>query len=421
MAFPRQMSTGPRRPVGGRAPRRRSPWRLGLLLALVAVVGLLAAAAWRYSRPVPSVTAVPLLDERLAIPGAPPSLPWPTQGAAAVAIPELGTLATRGEARPRPTGSTAKILTALVVLEDHPLGPNDAGPSVAITAAEVEEYRAQLRDDQSVVAVTAGEQLTERQLLEGLLLPSGNNLAAVLARWDAGSVPAFLARLNARAAALGMTSTHFADASGYSPQTVSTPGDLILAAQAAMANPVFAAIVAKPQVTLPVAGRVYNVNAALGQAGIVGVKTGSTPEAGSCFVFASQQRVGDRAVMVYGAVMGETSLADTFEAARRLSPAVAAGLREQRVLTQGQTVAAYHPPWGEEVPVVADEDVDLLGWPGLAVESALDLATVEAPVDAGTPVGTVTLRLGTLTREVTVRTAAPLPAPGTRWRLTRQR
>src|SRR4051812_43510357 len=177
MAFPRHARSAPGRTLGRPAPRRHSAWSLGLLLVLVLVVGLGAAAAWQYTRPVPSVAAVPLLDERISVAGAPPALPWPTRGAAAVAIPELGTLATHGEARPRPTGSTAKIMTALVVLEDHPLRPNDAGPSVTITAADVEEYRAQLRDDQSVVAVTAGEQLTERQLLEGLLLPSGNNLA----------------------------------------------------------------------------------------------------------------------------------------------------------------------------------------------------------------------------------------------------
>ncbi|HZS02107.1 MAG TPA: D-alanyl-D-alanine carboxypeptidase [Chloroflexota bacterium] len=402
-----------------RAAGRRAPWKLALLLLLVLAVGLVAAAAWQYSRPLPSVPATPLLDETIRIAGAAPPLPWPATGAAAVAVPELGVLGTHGDARPRPTASTAKIMTALLVLEDHPLAPNEAGPSVTITPADVEEYRAELRDGQSVVPVTAGEQLTEYQLLQGLLLPSGNNLAAVLARWDAGSVPAFVARLNVRAAALGMASTHFADASGYAPQTVSTPGDLVLAAQAAMANPVFAAIVAQPQATLPVAGTVYNVNAILGQNGIVGVKTGSTPEAGACFVFAAQQRVGDRAVMVFGAVMGETRLADAFEAARQLGPAVAARLRTERVLARGQAVAAYRPPWGGEVPVVADEDVDLLVAPGLEVQTRLDLAALDAPVAAGTPAGAVTLQLGATSRQVAVHTGAPLPLPGPRWRVTR--
>ncbi len=418
MAFSRPSISGPRR-TARRTAGRRSAWKLGLLLLAVLAIGLVAAAGWQYSRPVPSVAATPLLDETTEVPGSAPALPWPAVGAAAVGVPELGVLGTHGDARPHPTASTAKIMTALLVLEDHPLAPNEQGPSVTISPADVEEYRAEVRDGQSVVLVAAGEQLSEYQLLQGLLLPSGNNLAAVLARWDAGSLPAFVDRLNARATALGMTRTHFADASGYAAQTVSTPEDLILAAETAMANPVFAAIVAQPQATLPVAGTVYNVNAALGQRGIVGVKTGSTPEAGACFVFAAQQRAADRTVTVFGALMGESKLSDTFDAAQRLSAAVAGNLHEERVLARGQTVAAYRPPWGGEVPLVTDEDVDLLVYPGLRVQTRLDLATVAAPVAADTPVGTVTLQLGTTSRQVSVRTGAPLATPSARWRILR--
>jgi serine-type D-Ala-D-Ala carboxypeptidase (penicillin-binding protein 5/6) len=419
VTFPKPPTWGPRRTAHHRSPAHRSALKLGLLLLAALVAVLVGVAAWRYSRPVPSVAAVPLLDTTLAVSGAAPQFPWPAMGAAALAAPELGVVGTHGDARPRPTASTAKILTALLVLEDHPVAPNEQGPSVTISAQDIEEYRAQVRDGQSVVPVAVGEQLTEYQLLQGLLVPSGNNLAAVLARWDAGSVPAFVDRLNARAAALGMTSTHFADASGYSPQTVSTPDDLIRAAEAAMANSVFAAIVAQPQAALPVAGTVYNVNAVLGKGGIVGVKTGSTPEAGACFVFAAQQRVGDRPLMIFGAIMGEEKLSDTFDAAQRLSAAAAGGLRHERVLAQGQTVAAYRPPWGGEVPIVADEDVEFLVWPGLAVQTSLDIATVDAPLAAGTPVGTVTLEVGAAKRQVAVHTWEPLPAPSPRWRVTR--
>jgi hypothetical protein len=106
--------------------------------------------------------------------------------------------------------------------------------------------------------------LTERQALQALLLPSANNIAAVLARWDAGSVDRFVARMNATARLLGMTHTRYTDPSGYDDATVSTcrrPGAIV---DRAMRLPVFASIVATPSATLPVAGTVHNTNTLLG-------------------------------------------------------------------------------------------------------------------------------------------------------------
>jgi len=69
------------------------------------------------------------------------------------------------------------------------------------------------------------EQLTELQALQALLLPSANNIAAVLARWDGGSAGRFVARMNATARSLGMTHTRYTDPSGYDDATVSTAAD----------------------------------------------------------------------------------------------------------------------------------------------------------------------------------------------------
>ena len=133
--------------------------------------------------------------------------------------------------------------------------------------------------------IAAGEQLTERQALQALLLPSANNIAAVLARWDAGSTERFVARMNATARSLGMTHTRYTDPSGYDAATVSTAVDQVRIVDRAMRLPVFASIVATPSATLPVAGTVHNTNALLGHDGFVGVKTGSDDAAGGCFAF----------------------------------------------------------------------------------------------------------------------------------------
>jgi len=116
--------------------------------------------------------------------------------------------------------------------------------------------------------IAAGEQLTERQALQALLLPSANNIAAVLARWDAGSEDQFVARMNAAAQSLGMTHTRYTDPSGYDDATISTAADQLLLVDRAMCLPTFASIVATPSTTLPVAGTCGTPTVCLGTAGL---------------------------------------------------------------------------------------------------------------------------------------------------------
>jgi D-alanyl-D-alanine carboxypeptidase (penicillin-binding protein 5/6) len=155
------------------------------------------------------------------------------------------------------------------------------------------------------VPVAAGEQLSERQALQALLLPSANNIAAVLARWDAGSVARFAARMNATARSLGMTRTRYTDPSGYDDATVSTAADQVRVVDRAMGLPVFASIVATASATLPVAGTVRNTNALLGHDGFVGVKTGSTDAAGSCFAFRAIRWISGKRTTITGVVLGQ--------------------------------------------------------------------------------------------------------------------
>jgi D-alanyl-D-alanine carboxypeptidase (penicillin-binding protein 5/6) len=155
------------------------------------------------------------------------------------------------------------------------------------------------------VSVAAGEQLTELQALQALLLPSANNIAAVLARWDSGSPDRFVARMNATARALGMTHTRYSDPSGYDDATVSTAADQVRIVDRAMSLQAFASIVATRTATLPVAGTVHNTNTLLGSDGFVGVKTGSTAAAGGCFAFRAIRTVRGKRTAITGVVLGQ--------------------------------------------------------------------------------------------------------------------
>lgn len=390
---------------------------IGVLL-LIAVV----AGAVNYLRPIPAVEAAASLPASDAVQGTPPPLPWPAKGSAAVAINNLGLVASSGNEQPLPAASVTKVMTALVVLEDKKLKKGESGPTITLTSADVQIYQQAVANKESVVAVQAGEQLTELQALEGLLLPSGNNLAVSLAIWDAGSVDAFVAKMNARAARLHLTNTKFADVSGANPSSVSTPSDLIaLGMEAMKTQEVFAQIVAMGQAELPVAGTVYNVDAVLGQSGIIGIKTGSGLDSGANFLFAASISADNFSVVIYGCVMGQPTLATAFDKAKALIAAMQPAVHVRRVLARNQSVGTYNTPWGAQTDVISTLDVDVAEWPGMVVRQSLEVKwlIVDKPLPAATRVGMQHLALGDYKLDVPVVTATPIYPPGRFWRLTR--
>jgi D-alanyl-D-alanine carboxypeptidase (penicillin-binding protein 5/6) len=245
----------------------------------------------------------------LALPSAPDEAPagtpWPAYGQAAVQIGQSQLRAGPNQ-HPAPIASVAKVMTAYLILRDHPLRRGEDGPAITLTDADVADTDRRRRQRESIVSIAAGERLTERQALQALLLPSANNIAAVLARWDAGSVDRFVARMNAAARSLDMTHTRYTDPSGYDDATVSTAADQVRIVDRAMRVPVFASIVATPSATLPVAGTVHNTDTLLGLNGFVGVKTGSDDAAGGCFAFRAIRSIHGKRTTITGVVLGQS-------------------------------------------------------------------------------------------------------------------
>jgi D-alanyl-D-alanine carboxypeptidase (penicillin-binding protein 5/6) len=230
---------------------------------------------------------------------------WPADGQAAFVQTGQSQVHAGPNQHAAPIASLAKVMTAFLVLGDHPLGPGEDGPRITLTAADVADTDRRRGQSESLVPIAAGEQLTERQALLALLLPSANNIAAVLARWDAGSEDRFVARMNATARSLGMTHTRYTDPSGYDDATVSTAADQVRIVEQTMRLTAFARIVATPSATLPVAGTVHNTNALLGHGGFVGVKTGSDAAAGGCFAFRAIRSIDGKRTTVTGVVLGQ--------------------------------------------------------------------------------------------------------------------
>jgi D-alanyl-D-alanine carboxypeptidase (penicillin-binding protein 5/6) len=392
-------------------------FRLRWLLPVALIV--VVAGAVNELRPVAAVAATQSLTEPPPVPGSPVPVPWPSGAQGAIGAGD-GVIAVSPGARPQPIASVAKVMMALAVLEAKPLQKGQDGPLITLTTDDVSEYTADKAANQSVVAVAAGEQLSELQALQALLIPSGNNIATVLARWAYGSVDAAVQHLNDRAAGFGLSHTRFADVSGFSPQTVSVPADLVRIGEMAMEDPVLAAIVGTGQVTLPVAGTWPNVNYALGQDGIIGVKTGNIPEGGAIYVFAASGPLASgRQVTLVGAVQGLSTLDLAFSSARALLRAARASLVVEHVVSRNQTVGRYVLPWGGGTDIVATEDLDLLTWPGTVVRTQLRTAAVEPPVSPQAVVGRLHVTAGDGFYDVPVATTDQMYGPGRLARLTR--
>jgi serine-type D-Ala-D-Ala carboxypeptidase (penicillin-binding protein 5/6) len=390
------------------------------LLALVVVAALLGGTGYlQLKRPIPFVSARQTIADRSALPGPRPNIPWPRAGIAALGVTGLGLIETSPGERALPMWSIAKVMTALVVLDDKPLKKDEQGPTITVTDADVELYQQEKADKQSVVEVRAGEKLSEYQALQGLLIPSGNNIADLLANWDSGGVAPFVARMNAKARSLHLAKTSFADTSGASEQTVSTPTDLTHLALVAEANSVVVQIVVQPQAELPVAGVVYNVDYALGQSGINGIKTGSNPGSGAGFMFASTYKVAGQNLTLVGAVMGLDTLDEAFAASRQLIDFAEQAVQVADAVKAGIKVGIYEAPWGAEAGLVTAQGAQLVEWPGMDVVGKLEVPSARAPLKAGSAAGDLLLRLGDQEVRVPLATDSGLSPPTTAWRLTR--
>jgi serine-type D-Ala-D-Ala carboxypeptidase (penicillin-binding protein 5/6) len=401
--------------ASARRPRRRWP----AVLVLVAAVLALGVAGRLMSERVPPLRIHRLLGASVRFAGPAPRLAWPARGEAAVEVEGIGSMGTSGPSTPAPIASVAKVMTAYLTLLEHPMPAGGEGFTLRVSAAEVEEEHWRVALDQSVVPVAVGERLSERQALQALLLPSANNVAQILADHDAGSAKAFVARMNATASKLGMTSTRYTDPSGYDATTVSTASDQLKLAAAAMREPAFAAIVDESSARLPVAGEVDNYNSLVEHDGYVGIKTGSDTAAGGCLLFARRVTVSGRRLMLLGAVLGQRGglyVPAALTSAQRLGDSSAAALHVGTVLPAGAPVLMAGGTAGRRASVLTASPLREIGWGGLEVPVTVTVVRGATHLAAGQTVGSVSVRGATVASSRAVAALA-LPAPSLGWRL----
>jgi D-alanyl-D-alanine carboxypeptidase (penicillin-binding protein 5/6) len=386
---------------------------LGVLLLASIAGGAYTAQA--LTTPVPE--AAPNVIDPAPVVAEPQVVTQPGFGTWAVgAVGFDGALAAGGESTPMPMASIAKVVTALVILEEHPIPAGEGGPGIAYTEADIDLYWDMVAQNGSVAPVAAGTTLSLRQSLEAMMLPSGNNYSISLAQWAFGSVDAYLERARAWVAEHGLANTVIADTSGLSLENTSTAADLVKLGELALQDPTLAEIVATKQVDIPGLGTLENSNKLLGSRGVDGIKTGTTDSAAN-LLFSADVPVGSTSVTLVGVLLGGANHPDVRAGIAAMIDTIAPGFREVVALEAGAELATYETAWGDTATARATDGATVVVWSDTPVDVAVSAPPVTLAAD-GTAAGTAVVTAGTQRIEVPLELDGTLEDPGAWWRLT---
>ncbi|WP_209495297.1 D-alanyl-D-alanine carboxypeptidase [Streptomyces sp. PvR006] len=406
-------------------PLRTTVRRVRIWTPLVLLV-LIVFAIVQMVRPLPAPQLTLSAAPTFTFQGGDLKLPFPTEGQGAVEVEGVGSMGTYGAQKPAPIASVTKTMTAYVILRDHPLKGSQKGPEIEIDQKAADQGKA---EHESTARVQTGQTYSEKELLELLMIPSANNVARLLARWDAGSEAAFVKKMNAAAKDLGMTQSTYTDPSGLLDSTVSTPQDQLKLAKAVMQYDVFREIVNMPNVTVDgIPGRIENNNNILLEPGVSGIKTGSSTPAGGNLLWSANTIVDGQNRRVLGIVMGAK---DAEQLGEKLQLAIDNSLKiiqqaqkdvtSAAVIRKGQVLGYVDDGLGGRTPVVATKEVKAIGWPGLQVKLALTDGgkTVPHTGKAGDVIGQVSIGTGAGKVSSPVALQQDLVEPGVDKKLTR--
>ncbi|MFD3465637.1 D-alanyl-D-alanine carboxypeptidase family protein [Streptomyces sp. NPDC058682] len=407
------------------SPMRTAIRRVKIYAPLVALLVVILAVV-QLVRPLPEPKLVKTGKSSYTFEGAKPQLPWPTEGQAYMAAAGLGTLGQSGEQKPVPIASVTKSMTAYIILRDHPIKKGEQGAMIDVDkTAETEGKKNNSTDNESTLdTVKEGDKISEYDAIAALMIPSANNIARLLARWDSGSQEAFVKKMNDTAKELGMTNTTYTDPSGLDATTVSTAEDQVKLGLKLVEIETLLDITKKPNWVDPSGKNWRNWNGLTGPTGALGIKTGTTTKAGGNLLFAAQKKVGNTNQLIVGAVLGQhkPAIIDTVLAAsKELMLATQKALDGATVVKKGQVVGYVDDGLGGRTPVVATADVQAVGWASLTVDIKLADGGGKLPqtAKAGTEVGVLTVGEGASQVKVPVALKSELAAPGIGSKLTR--
>lgn len=345
------------------------------------------------------------------------NLPWPAYGEGAFGISDGKVIATHGDQIPLPTASAAKVITALVVLQKYPLKSGQSGPTITLGSNDVAIYNNYIAAHGSVMTVSAGMQLTELQMLQAMLLPSANNVADSLATWAYGSLANYRTAATTWAGDHDLNDTTIgSDASGLSPDTLSSASDLVKVGALAMQNDTIASIVGQKVAVIPGVGMVHNYNTLLGNGGIVGIKTGNSDQNPGVFMGAATTTVNGKQVTIISALSGAPNLATVLRDSNTLLTTAKTTIANTTIIQKGDVLGTYTQPNGTILQAVAANDLSTTVLRGDTVNATISLHPISYSAHAGQVIGSATLPATEFTgKQSTPITLRQMPDKPTIW------
>ncbi|MFG2178818.1 D-alanyl-D-alanine carboxypeptidase family protein [Streptomyces abikoensis] len=412
-------------------PVRMAVRRVKIWTPLVVLLGIIFVVAQSF-RPLPDPKLSLGAKKSFTFEGGKAPFVWPDEGQSAAKVVGAGDVGTFGPQKPVPTASVAKVMTAYVILKDHPLQKGDK-TSNKITIDEAAEKESNA-EGESTAKVKAGQEFSEYDMLRMLLIPSGNNIARMLARWDTnGAEDAFVKKMNDAAKELGMTNTTYTDPSGLTATTKSTAVDQVKLAEVMIKNPVVREITQQPNADIPGGPHINNNNDTLlvKGTGVLGIKTGSSTAAGGALMWAARRVLDGKEYLIVGATMdqhfkgldpnAENSLTKVKNKSYEQLTSIQGALKTATVVKKGDVVGHVDDGLGGQTPIVSTKDVVAVGWAGFDTKFALSDVGRKIPhsAKAGTEVGELVVGSGPDAVKVPVVLKTALAEPSFGAKLTR--
>lgn len=284
----------------------------------------------------------------------------------------------------RAMASTTKMMTALLVMEN--CKDLNAKVTTSQRAAEVGE---------SSIFLQAGESLTVREMLNGMLIQSGNDAATALAEYQGGTVEGFAEMMNKKAAQLGMTNTHFTNPHGLDdPDHYTSAADFARLGRELMKYQEVREIVKRSEYNIPWPGQPWprsliNHNHMLDVYPFInGIKTGYTDAAGQCIVISASEN-GVNLIISY---LGGPSLGQRDADVVALARFGFASYSQKTVIAKGTEYASVEVPfyYDRQLPLVADQDLSRTCYVKDSVEKKVVLPDrLQLPVHKGDKIGLI--------------------------------
>ncbi|WP_413320068.1 hypothetical protein AA0Z99_05095 [Agrococcus sp. 1P02AA] len=388
------------------------------LVVLVLVVAVVAATAIAFA-PAPRVgaTTLPLPEPS----GEPVSATWPEGTARAAGFAAVGvddSAQAWGESGAVPMASLTKLVTALVVLEAHPLSGDDRGAEITLGRADINALGAAVAEAAPTVPVFDGMVVSQRDLLEWSLVDSAGNASWSLAHWAFGSIEGFVSAADDWAQRNGLETVVVADPAGLERESRASAADVVELGLLAVAHPVVLETIGMARVDVP-GGSAATTNPILGQGFIDGGKTGTLFASGRNLLVTAERAIEGEPRRIVAVVLGVEAQDDLSAATLALVDSLWDDFGTTELLPAGTRAIEYRAPWGAvahastEAPLTTDAFGPHL--PAASLELQGD-GTIEVGGARGEVAAVrVTDAAGDVT-QVPVRTEGMLAGPDLGWR-----